>query len=197
LGRTVGGGGFSNDTVTMVWPLGNALVHAWYQVVTPNLSRTGAKLSGLFPFSIQRIFESANVIEDEIVSQSRGLQTGRDLLNSNGQVFTQPDKIQAIAESLHGDHVESLVVFDERIDHRTIIHRVIYHDDLGTVVHTDPPLLARVSSDGLELHCPTELHVFQRTLIISRFSDLREIRWNYSFGQEHGPEEFSKDTLML
>jgi hypothetical protein len=73
----------------------------------------GAELSGLFPFSIQRVLESTNVIDDEMASQFGGLQTARDLFNIGAQVITEPDKIQEIAESLRGDHVKSLVVFDE------------------------------------------------------------------------------------
>jgi hypothetical protein len=70
--------------------------------------------------------------------------------------------------------VKSLVVFGEGFDYQAIVHRVIYHDDLGTVVHTDPPLFARVSGDRLELHGPTGLHALQRNFIIPQFAGLRD-----------------------
>jgi hypothetical protein len=65
-------------------------------------------------------------------------------------------------------------MFDEGLDYRTIVRRVIYGADLGTIADTDPPLLARISGDGLELHFPTGIHAFQRNSIIPQFSDLRD-----------------------
>jgi hypothetical protein len=161
LGRTVGRESFSNDTVKVRWLLINVLIDAWYQVTPPNLCRMGAELFGLFPFSIHRVLESTNVIDDEMASQFGGLKTARDLLNNNAQVIAEPDKMQAIAESLSGDHVGSLIVFDEGFDYRTIVHPVIYSDHLGTFAHTDPLLLARVSGDGLKLHCQTAFMRFK------------------------------------
>jgi hypothetical protein len=113
----VGREGFFNDIVKVRWLLVNALIDAWYQVITLNLCRTGAELSGLFPFSIQRVLESTNFIEDEIVSQFPRLQIAQDLLNINVQVITESDKIQETAEPLRGNHVEPLVVFEESLDY--------------------------------------------------------------------------------
>jgi hypothetical protein len=84
------------------------------------------------------------------------------------------DKIKEVAKSIRRDHSESLIRFDETLDSRTVIHRTICNDDLGTIAHIDPPLIARVFGDGLELKCLMWVHTFQRYVAIPKLCDLRE-----------------------
>jgi hypothetical protein len=163
LSRTVDRPGFANATVKVRWLLVNAFVDAWYQIVTPDLCRAVAAMSGLFPYSVEKVLDNPKVINEEIAARFRILRPPRHLLNINAELITTPEKTQEIAASIGVEQAHSLRGFNKTIDYRTEIRRIGYGDEIGTILHSTLPPLARHPKDKLELNCPMGFHCLPRT----------------------------------
>jgi hypothetical protein len=165
---------FPNETVKVRWLLVNALIDAWYQILTSDLYRPASETCGLFPFSLDRVLQSSSIIDAQVAVRFLGPQVPRDFLNINAQIITEPIKIKEISRSLHSDHSNSLMEFDATLDYQTVVHRIVYRDDLGTTFHTDPPPLLMLSNGDHALNCPIGVHTFTRNSSILPGSSLEE-----------------------
>jgi hypothetical protein len=67
-----------------------------------------------------------------------------------------------------------LIGFDATLDYRTVVYRIVYRGDLGTIFHTDAPPLLMHSNDDYTLNCPIGVHTFTRNLSIPLGSSLEE-----------------------
>jgi hypothetical protein len=118
--------------------------------------------------------QSSSIIDAQVAVKFLGPQVPQDLLNINAQIITEPIKIEEISRPLHSDHSHSLMEFDPTLDYRTVVHRIVYRDDLGTTFHTDPPPLLMRFNDDYALNCPIGMHTFTRNSSILPGSSLEE-----------------------
>jgi hypothetical protein len=160
LARTIRHTDFPNETVKTRWLLVNALIDAWYQILTRDLCRTASETCGLFPFSLDHLLRSSSIIDAQAAVRVLGPQFPRDLMNINAQVVMEPIKIEEINRLLHSNHSDSSMRFDANLDYRTVVHRIVYRDDLGTTFHTNPPPLRMRSNDDYARNCSIGVHTF-------------------------------------
>jgi hypothetical protein len=124
--RTIHHADFPNETVKVLYLLVNALIDAWYQILTPDLCGPAFGTSGLLPFSLDRVLQSSSIIDAQVAVSFLGPQAPRGLLNINGQIITEPIEIKEISRSLHNDHSDPLMGFAATLDYRTAVHQIVY-----------------------------------------------------------------------
>jgi hypothetical protein len=111
LPRTIRHTDFPNEILKVRWLLMAALIDAWYQILTPDLSHSASEACRLFPFSLDCVPQSSSIIDAQVAVRFLGPQVPQYLLNINAQIITEPIKVQEISRSLHSDHSDSLMGF--------------------------------------------------------------------------------------
>jgi hypothetical protein len=80
------------------WLFVNALIDAWYQILTPDLCHTASETYELFPFSLDRVLQRSSITDAQVAVRFLGPQVPRDLSNINAQIITEPIKLKKSAD---------------------------------------------------------------------------------------------------